>query len=1198
MKTILLSGIFVFLFGALSFAQPDFSADTYSGCAALTVNFTNQTPFPGTNTYQWDFGDGNTSTQINPSHTYQYGGDYYVVMHAYNGQGMYMGYQDAQINVQGPSDKFRVNKDTVCVNEEVSFWEEFGPNAPNTSYTIDFGDGSPIETNNWGSFYHQYTSPGNYTVEYTYLTSCGNGSVQKIIHVGNNLPVDDAFVQAGQNPNNNDACPGDVVDFYTNWDYNWIIDYGDGNTSSNGNPQHAYAQPGTYVVTAIVQNGCGNTGTAVDTITITNNLPVSTSVYMGNDSPACPGSDVDFWTDNGFSSYSWNLGGTYTTTDVSPSFSFPTAGNYNVSLTITNGCGNDTTLYDVVTINNSTFITYAELDMQDSVCLGENLAYDVDAQDEETYLWDFGDGNSSTDESGTHLYANAGTYNVSVQLDNGCGNDTTVYGTVYVGTDVGFDPNTFQASVFPDEACPGDTVVFFTAPGGVATNYSWDFGDGNSANGGSFLTFGGENSIDFSEHAYNTPGTYDVVYEATNGCGFTITDTITYSVGPGAQPEATVVYDEDVYNCLGAPVVFMSAGGSSFTWDFGDGTGLLTTTGTLEPVEHTYANPGFYSVSVTTTNSCGLTDAREIEVFVPDNSIQLTTTSTSSNCGNANGLAVVSIAGGNGPFEIHWSNGDIGNIADSLSAGIYQVTVFDANGCTAEAVATVSDVEAPTIVLNAQVDVACHGDDNGALDINLIGSSAPYTFAWSNGSSAEDVHNLAAGPHEVIVSDANGCISAESFVIAEPDPVNISFTNTPSACGNNDGTSTVNINGNSGPYLISWQDGTSDSTKFNLGPGVYPMNVIDANGCLFSATTTISETNAPLIILDSLTQDGCGGSLASVYINPIGGQQPYQFDWSDGSTNEDLTNVQSGTYFVTVTGNNGCASVGSYSVTEFTPDPTQICLVTVNPWSGNNMLVWEKDNLDPAIESFNIYRESSQSGVYFNIGNWPVDSLSQFVDSNADPSVKAWRYKISALDSCGNESLLSTEHTTLHLTSNMGIGGEVNLIWSHYVGFSYSTYNVWRYTDIDGWNMIQSLANTFNSFTDFNVPSGYVDLSYYIEASPDVPCVSSRANHNTTRSNRTQPISGPSDTPLNLETIDLSNISIYPNPSNGQVNLVIPSDVQVDMSIIDVNGKLVHQSRMNGGVNQVNLDFLSNGMYTVMVKTDKQMVSKRLVINH
>ncbi len=1197
MKTTLLSGLFTLLFSAITFAQPSFTANTYSGCAPLNVDFTNQTPFPGSNTYQWDFDDGNSSTQIDPSHTFQFGGEYRVIMHAWNGQGLYMGYHEEYINVYGASNTFNVNKDTVCINEEVEFWEAFGPNAPNTSYTIDFGDGSPIESNNWGSFYHEYTSPGNYTVDYTYITSCGTGTAQRVISVGANLPVTDAFVQAGQNPNNSDACPGDLVDFYTNWDYNWIIDFGDGNVSSNGNSQHAYAQPGTYIVTAVVQNGCGNTGTAVDTINITNNVPISNSVYMGNESPACPNSEVDFWTDNGFSSYLWDFGGGLTSTDVSPSIPFQSVGNYNVSLTITNGCGNDTTLFDVVTINNSIFITDAEFDMQDSVCLGEPIYYDVDAENEESYLWNFGDGNSSTVESGSHLYASAGTYNVSVLMENGCGNDTTITTTVYVGTDVGFNPNTFAVGVFPEEACPGDTVVFFTMPAGVATNYTWTFGDGNSANGGQLLNFGGEISLDFTEHAYTSNGTYEIIYEATNACGYTVTDTIPYSVGPGAEPEATVVYDEDVYNCLGAPVTLMSAGGSSFTWDFGDGSGTLVTTGTLEPIEHIYGGPGTYTVSVTTTNSCGLTDEQDVEIFIPDNSIQLTTTSTPSNCGVSNGLAVVSIAGGNGPFEIHWSNGDIGNIADSLSAGIYQVTVYDANGCVAEAVATVSDVEAPTIVLNALLDVTCHGDNNGALDINLIGSSAPYNFLWSNGSSAEDVHNLAAGPHEVVVTDANGCISTESFTITEPEPVNISFTNTASDCGNDNGTSTVNVNGNSGPYLFSWQDGSSNSTKTNLGPGVYPVNVIDANGCLFSATTTISETNAPLIILDSLTQDGCGGSLASVYINPVGGQQPYQFNWSDGSTNEDLTNVQSGTYFVEVTGNNGCTSVGSYAVTEFTPNPIPICLVTVNPWSGNNMLVWEKDNLDPAVESFNIYRESSQSGVYFNIGNWPVDSLSQFVDSNADPSTKAYRYKISALDSCGNESLLSTDHTTLHLTSNLGISGEVNLIWSHYVGFSYSTYYVWRYTDIDGWNMIQPLANTFNSFTDFNVPAGYTDLSYYIEATPDVPCVSSRANHNTTRSNRTQPISGPSNTPLNLGSIDLDDISIYPNPSNGQVNLMIPDGIHLEMNIVDVNGKVVYQDRLNGGMNQMNLDFLSNGMYTIILKTDHEMVSKRLVIN-
>src|SRR5690606_24776720 len=212
-----------------------------------------------------------------------------------------------------------------------------------------------------------------------------------------------------------------------------------------------------------------------------------------------------------------------------------------------------------------------------------------------------------------------------------------------------------------------------------------------------------------------------------------------------------------------------------------------------------------------------------------------------------------------------------------------------------------------------------------------------------------------------------------------------------------------------------------------------------------------------------------------------------------GTTTQDLINVSAGAYNVMVTGANGCTSVQHFEINEFNPDPVQICMVTVNPISNTNSVVWEKDLIDPAITSFNIYKESSQSGVYFLVGNVNVDSLSEFIDIYSDPVLHAWRYKITAVDSCGNESVRSTHHKTLHLTSNIGVGGEINLIWDGYVGFSFGSYNIWRYSDIDGWNMITSLPHTLNSFTDVAPPAGATSLHYYLEAVPDNPCVSTRA---------------------------------------------------------------------------------------------------------
>src|SRR5690606_2795190 len=120
---------------------------------------------------------------------------------------------------------------------------------------------------------------------------------------------------------------------WTNWEYNWIVDFGDGSTTSNGY-SHTYNQTGTYIVTATVQNGCGNTGTAVDTVHVQNNLPFSGNAYFWYPQATCPGSEVDLGAPSGYSDYYWNFGNGNSSTDQYPNHTFPSVGQYPVSLTI------------------------------------------------------------------------------------------------------------------------------------------------------------------------------------------------------------------------------------------------------------------------------------------------------------------------------------------------------------------------------------------------------------------------------------------------------------------------------------------------------------------------------------------------------------------------------------------------------------------------------------------------------------------------------------------------------------------------------------------------------------------------------------------------------------------------------------------------------------------------------------------------
>ena len=126
----------------------------------------------------------------------------------------------------------------------------------------------------------------------------------------------------------------------------------------------------------------------------------------------------------------------------------------------------------------------------------------------------------------------------------------------------------------------------------------------------------------------------------------------------------------------------------------------------------------------------------------------------------------------------------------------------------------------------------------------------------------------------------------------------------------------------------------------------------------------------------------------------------------------------------------------------------------------------------------------------------PVDVLSEFLDTVSNPLQQAWRYKIAVVDSCGNESELSTEHKTMHLNILPDINNNISLIWDHYQGFTFLTYYIQRYTISTGWVEIDSIASNLTSRTDFSPPGG--NLSYRVVAKhPDGCTVTKVKNFNS-----------------------------------------------------------------------------------------------------
>jgi hypothetical protein len=256
--------------------------------------------------------------------------------------------------------------------------------------------------------------------------------------------------------------------------------------------------------------------------------------------------------------------------------------------------------------------------------------------------------------------------------------------------------------------------------------------------------------------------------------------------------------------------------------------------------------------------------------------------------------------------------------------------------------------------------------------------------------------------------------------------------------------------------------------------------------------------------------------------------------------------------------------------------------------------VWEKP-ITNSIDHFNIYRETSQAGLYQLIGQVPYADESIYNDLVASPSVRSWRYKISSVDACGNESEISEHHKTIHLVINQGLGTDYNLSWDSYEGFTYSSFEIFRYTDVDGWNQITTMPTSLFTYTD--TPPTENGLTYIVVVDAPQICTTAKAqDFNTTRSNKDR---GALAAPQGISEDALQNsVIIYPSPANEQVSIQNENTVAVAYSILDMEGRVVAVGTLKPGISVLETSALSSGLYQVNLVMEETRTTKKLLIQH
>ncbi|MBN4051349.1 T9SS type A sorting domain-containing protein [bacterium AH-315-M05] len=314
-------------------------------------------------------------------------------------------------------------------------------------------------------------------------------------------------------------------------------------------------------------------------------------------------------------------------------------------------------------------------------------------------------------------------------------------------------------------------------------------------------------------------------------------------------------------------------------------------------------------------------------------------------------------------------------------------------------------------------------------------------------------------------------------------------------------------------------------------------------------------------------------------------------------------------YMIEVVHFNGCVATDpatnfnlSYSNISCTgtfnvPIP-EICIVTVDSAINKNVVVWEKTAYPAA--SYNIYKESTP-GVYDSIGNVPYDSLSNFIDLTSSPNIKSDKYKISAINSFGIGSGLSNNaHSTMHLsaTDTMGI---VNLIWNSYEGFAFSTYAIWRGTNLDSMIVIAFIPSSFTTYSDVSPPSD--TMCYMIEVVYATGCTATdpATNINSSFSN-TSCTADTITTYVPIMYDDEISIHVYPNPFNSTTTFEIRGIYKAQpftFSLYNIIGERIKEvSDITDNKFIINRENLPGGIYIYKINSKNGLIGAgKLVVN-
>lgn len=427
------------------------SAGFTSLVSGALVTFTNNTT--DADSYLWDFGDGDTSTDANPSHTYGADGDYTVTLTATNACGSVTVTEMLTI-LTPPMAGFSVKNNEGCAPLDVEFTNESSENT--TDWFWEFPGGTPATSTDPNPII-TYNTAGVYDVTLTASNAAGSSSVTTPgIVVVDDVPMVDFTTTIN-------LLDVDFANASSNAD-SYLWDFGDGETSTESDPSHSYATDGEYIVTLTATNSCGS----VEFVDTLNLATPPLAGFLADQTEGCVPFTVMFMdqSSENVTGWEWSFpgGDPATSTDPNPIVTYNAAGVYDVTLVVSNAAGsNELTQMGFVVVGDVPAAGFTSMVTDLTVDL-TNMSTDADS-----YLWDFGDGETSTESDPSHTYTEDGTYLVSLTATNECGS-VTVNEEIMIVT-----PPVAGFTADQTDGCAPFTVMFTDQSSENVTNWEWSF---------------------------------------------------------------------------------------------------------------------------------------------------------------------------------------------------------------------------------------------------------------------------------------------------------------------------------------------------------------------------------------------------------------------------------------------------------------------------------------------------------------------------------------------------------------------------------------------------------------------------------------------------------------------------------------------------------------------------------------------------